>query len=177
MSEVFGLTAIFPALDSSGNVIKECIVPPEGSLSAIPDVHPASEYLSSIVDMKKDNTRLCNYCEMHGCSDYCLLFEKNGKRKSKQEHKNDETCPCKCRYCRFGAGYEKNFGKGDTPGFECLEKPMISIEGNGLHRKKTFLCKRNTKRMNQVSLFLSQIWRGNVDIKPLLYFSHPIVPD
>ena len=30
--------------------------------------------------------------------------------------------------------------------------------------------------MNQVSLFLAQVWRGNVDIKPLLYFSDPRTP-
>jgi hypothetical protein len=31
--------------------------------------------------------------------------------------------------------------------------------------------------MIQTSLFLTQVWRGNADIKPLLYFSDPRIPD
>jgi hypothetical protein len=35
----------------------------------------------------------------------------------------------------------------------------------------------NTRRMIQTSLFLTQVWRGNVDVKPLLYQSDPLNPD
>jgi hypothetical protein len=31
--------------------------------------------------------------------------------------------------------------------------------------------------MVQTSMFLTQVWRGNVDVKPLLYQSDPINPD
>jgi hypothetical protein len=31
--------------------------------------------------------------------------------------------------------------------------------------------------MVQISLFLTQVWRGNVDVKPLLYQSDPLNPD
>jgi hypothetical protein len=31
--------------------------------------------------------------------------------------------------------------------------------------------------MVQISIFLTQVWRGNVDVKPLLYQSDPSNPD
>ena len=175
MTEVLGLTGIFPGSDSHDNISQADIVPPEGYAKVKPDVHPSSKKLSSIINLNQDNKDLCNYCQMHCCSDYCL--RSNRKKRTSDDLNLPKPNPKKRRVCRFGAGEEFKYGEADTPGFKLLIKPTIISEGHSLHKKKMFLCKRNTKRMNQTSLFLAQIWRGNTDIKPLLYFSDPKVPD
>jgi hypothetical protein len=80
-------------------------------------------------------------------------------------------------FFRFGAGQEETVGKGDTPGFECNSKPTITLDGHGFTKHKVFKSPRNTRRMVQTSMFLKQVWRGNVDVKPLLYQLDPINPD
>jgi hypothetical protein len=81
------------------------------------------------------------------------------------------------RFCRFGAGPEEHVGVGDTPGFECDTHPSITSEGHGFTKHLVFWSPRNTIRMVQTSLYLTQVWRGNVDVKPLLYHSGPSNPD
>jgi hypothetical protein len=88
-----------------------------------------------------------------------------------------ETISKAKRLCRFGAGHEETVGKGDTPGFECNSKPTITLDGHGFTKHKFFKSPRNTRRMVQNSMFLTQVWRGNVDVKPLLYESDPSNPD
>jgi hypothetical protein len=80
-------------------------------------------------------------------------------------------------FCRFGAGHEETVGKGDTPGFECNSKTTITLDGYGFKKHKVFKSPRNTRRMVQTSMFLTQVWRGNMDVKPLLYQSDPRNPD
>jgi hypothetical protein len=81
------------------------------------------------------------------------------------------------RFCRFGAGHEEHVRVGDPPGFECVQNPSITPEGHGFTKHLVCWSPRNTRRMVQTSLFLTQVWRGNVDVKPLLYQSDPSNPD
>jgi hypothetical protein len=48
---------------------------------------------------------------------------------------------------------------------------MITQEGHVFTQNLVFRGTINTRYMVQTSLFLSHIWRGNVDVKPLLYQS------
>jgi hypothetical protein len=75
------------------------------------------------------------------------------------------------RFCIFGAGHEETDGKGDTPGFECNTSPTITQEDHGFTQHLVFRSKINTKCTVKTYPFLSQVWRGNVDVKPLLYQS------
>jgi hypothetical protein len=88
-----------------------------------------------------------------------------------------ETISKAKRFCRFGAVHEETVGNGDTPGFECNSKPTITLDGHVFTKHKVFNSPRNTRRMVQTSMFLTQVWRGNVDFKPLLYQSDPSNPD
>jgi hypothetical protein len=81
------------------------------------------------------------------------------------------------RFCRFGAGHEEHVGVGETPVFECDPNPSITPEGPGFTKHLLFQITRNTRRMVQTSLFLTQVWRVNVDDKPVLYQSNPSNPD
>jgi hypothetical protein len=80
-------------------------------------------------------------------------------------------------FCRFGAGHKETVGKGDTPGFECNSKPTITLDGHGFTKHKVFKSPMNTRILVQTSMFLTQVWRGNVDVKPFLYQSDPSNPD
>ena len=169
MTEILNLTAMHPASDKNGNLVEKKIVPPEGTERAYPEVHPSRIYCSDITNVKDDNIDLCNYCQMHKCSGYCLIHTKKTKPSKKDGHRRRE--------CRFNAGIEETAGKADTPGFKLQTKATITDVGHGFTFRKEFRCKRNTRRLNQTSLYLAQIWRGNVDIKPLLYKSNPLYPD
>ena len=79
MCKVFNLTATHPGIMTNGNLDLTKIVPPEGNAPKQPKIHPASQYLSDIIDIKHDWCQLSNYCEMHVCSNYCLLYEKKRK--------------------------------------------------------------------------------------------------
>jgi hypothetical protein len=80
-------------------------------------------------------------------------------------------------FCRCGAGHQLHVGVGYTPGFECDPNPSITPEGYGFTKHLVFWSPMNTRRMVQISLFLTQVWRGNVDVKPLLYQSDASNPD
>jgi hypothetical protein len=96
---------------------------------------------------------------------------------SKVSREPQETISKAKIFCRFGAGHEETVGKGDTPGFECNSKPNITLDGRGFTKHKLFKSPRNTRRMVQTSVFLTHVWRVNVDAKPLLYQSDPSNPD
>jgi hypothetical protein len=124
---------------------------------------------------------------MHGCSGYCVYRINPKKRKVAElgEHQSiqgevsqepQETISKAKICCRFGAGHEETVGKGDTPGFECNSKPTITQDGRGFTKHKVFKSPMNTRRMVQTSMFFTQVWRGNVDVKPLLYQSDPSNP-
>ena len=76
MTEVLGLTSNFPSSNGKNSFSPDEIVPPEGTAPEKPEIHPSSEYLSSITFFHKDQQNLCNYCQMHKCSDYCLFHKK-----------------------------------------------------------------------------------------------------
>jgi hypothetical protein len=80
-------------------------------------------------------------------------------------------------FCRFGAGHEEHVGVGDPPGFECDTNPSITPEGHRFTKHLVFWSPRNTRRMVHTSMFLTQVWRGNMDVKPLLYQLDPSNPD
>jgi hypothetical protein len=89
-----------------------------------------------------------------------------------------ETISKAKKCCCFGAGHEKTVGKGDTPGFKYNSKPTITLDGHGFTKhKEVFKSPKNTRQLVQTSMFLTQLWRGNVDVKPLLYQSDPSNPD
>jgi hypothetical protein len=167
LNKVFGLTAIHPGSTEEGLLNRSKIHQPEGTCGKI-NIHPSSLKLSDVTDYKQDLCDLCNNCQMHGCSGYCMYRINPKKRKVASKAK---------RFCRFGAGHEETVGKGDTPGFKCNSKPTITLDGRGFTKHNVFKSPRNTRRMVQTSMFLTQVWRGNVDVKPLLYQSDPSNPD
>jgi hypothetical protein len=183
LNKVFGLTAIHPGSTEEGILNRSKIRQPEGTRGKI-DIHPSSLKLSDVTDYKQDLCDLCNNCQMHGYSGYCMDHINLKKRKVAElgEHQSiqgevsrepQDTISKAKRFCRFGAGHKDTVGKGDTPGFECNSKPTITLDGHGFTKDKVFKSPRNTRRMVQTSMFLTQDWRGNVDVKPLLYQSDP----
>jgi hypothetical protein len=81
------------------------------------------------------------------------------------------------RFCRFGAGHEELVGVGDTPGIECDPHPSITPEGHCFTKHIVFRSRRNTRRTVHILLYLTPVWRRNVDVKPLLNQSDPSNPD
>jgi hypothetical protein len=77
------------------------------------------------------------------------------------------------RFFQSSAGHDDHVGVGDTPGFECDPNTSITAKGNGFTKHLVFWSPRNRRRMVQTSFFLTQVWRGNVVVKPLLYQSDP----
>jgi hypothetical protein len=125
---------------------------------------------------------------MHNCSGYCLYHQNRCTRKldtkkssdlqkRKSLHESQPIITPAKRCCQFGAGHEEHVGVGDTPGFECDTNPSITPEGHGFTNHLVFRSPMNTRRMFQTSLFLTQVWRGDVDVKPWMYQSDPSNPD
>jgi hypothetical protein len=187
LNKMSGLTAIHPGSTEEGLLNRSNILQPEGTCGNI-DIHPSSLKISDVTDYKQDLCDLCNNCQMHGCSGYCM-YRKNPKKikvaelgenhsiQGKVSREPQETISKAKRFFRFGAGHEETVGKGDTPGFEFISKPTITLDGHGFTKHKVFKSPRNTRRMVQTSMCLTQVWRGNVDAKPLLYQSDPSNPD
>jgi hypothetical protein len=73
----------------------------------------------------------------------------------------------------LGLNTKNHVGVGGTPGFECDPNPSITPAGHGFTKHLVLWSPKNTRRMVHTSLFLTQVWRGNVDVKPLLYQSDP----
>jgi hypothetical protein len=192
--EAYGLTAIHPGSWSDGTLRTRLISKPEGTCEK-PDTHPSGQKLCDVTNYMADMCLLCNNCQMHGCSGYCLYHQKKKKNKMEPGLNGSTTMPlsgikkrqCSAgnnvksegakRFCRFGAGKEVTIGKGDTPGFDLQDSPTISVEGHGFTKHLVYRSPRNTNRMVQTSMYLAQVWRGNVDVKPLLYQTDPSHPD
>jgi hypothetical protein len=183
MTNLFGLAAIHPGSSTGGVLDRTKIGKPEGACETQLS-HPASQKLSHVTDYKLDLCNLCNCCQMHNCSGYCLYHQKRRTRKlddnssdiSKKRKSLNEIQPdisTAERFCRFGAGHEEHVGVGDTPGFECDPNPSLTTEGYGFTKYLVLQSPRNTRRMVQTSLFLTQVRRGNMDVKPVLYQSYP----
>jgi hypothetical protein len=75
MTNIFGLTAIHPGSSTGGVMYRTKIGKPEGTCET-PLCHPASQKLSQVTDYKLDLCNLCNCCQMHNCSGYCLYHKK-----------------------------------------------------------------------------------------------------
>jgi hypothetical protein len=80
MMNVFGLTAIHPGSSTGGVLDRKKIGKPEGTFK-MQLSHPASQKLSQVTDYKLDLCNLCNCCQMHNCSGYCLYHKKRRTRK------------------------------------------------------------------------------------------------
>jgi hypothetical protein len=134
---VFGLTSIHRGSTEEGLLNISKIHQPEGT-GGKTDIHPSSLKLSDVTDYKQDLCDLCNNCQMHGCSGYCMYHINPKKRKVAElgEHQSiqgkvsqepQETISKAKIVFRFGAGHEETVGKGDTPGFEWNSKPTIRL--------------------------------------------------
>ena len=81
----------------------------------------------------------------------------------------------KPRYCHVGAGVEEVVGNGMTPGFELIKRDIIEFDIRGFKILK--LQRTISKRLIQSSMITLQSWRGNNDVKVLIYDTHPMCPD
>lgn len=125
--------------------------------------HPSTIRFSSLEssDRVRDLTQCQLSFQKHKCSEYCMRKRYISKKQRSAEGD-------KCRFCRCGAGKEKNFGKCDTPGFFETAIPAVVRDHRGFDRVDL---KRNNNFVVQASSFLCQGWRGNCDIQYLLYLS------
>ena len=75
---------------------------------------------------------------------------------------------CFQRFCRHGAGVEATLGRCDTPGYVIRNQAKIVIDDRDFLKLEM---KRNNARIVQTPITALQGWRGNCDIKVLLYKS------
>jgi hypothetical protein len=127
------------------------------------EVHPST---LKFTDLKEDDVGkdvvLCQKSfQMHKCSKFCMRAR---QKTSKKENKDQK----KRRYCRCGAGIERVYGSCDTPGFPIIRNPVLSRDVRGYDRVDL---PRNDTRVVQGSAYLFQGWRGNCDIRYLIYSS------
>ena len=157
-----GLTAMHPASDRYGELIPDCVLEPEGTLSRsvtyLPSYCPCYKRLSEVTNHSSDIIGLVNAVQTHRCGNYCM----RSKSATTQ------------RYCRAGCGLETTKGGCDTPGFSIRYEPAIAREANGTFKLSL---KRNSTRMVQSSIKLLRLWRANCDVQLLIYKSDPHNPD
>ena len=70
VTEKLDMTAIHPATDDNGNLIRDKVAIPEGT--AKPSTDTCSKHLCEVGDFVVDKIDLVNVTQMHQCSDYCL---------------------------------------------------------------------------------------------------------
>lgn len=116
--------------------------------------------LAEVDDYRHDEARLCKECMMHECSGYCMRNYK-GRKNAK-------------RYCRAGTGDEATPNMNDTPGFDIIDEPRITVDHRGFFKLEM---ERNSLRLVQAPLHVLRGWRGNCDFKILLYGSTNGTPD
>ena len=96
----------------------------------------------------------------HKCNAYCLHYS----------NKNQ-----KCRECNKGFGKESEPGNEQTDGMPLIQTSILQIDKKGI---KHLMMKRNhSKWLVQHSKTLLQIWRGNVDVKCLIFNTDPDWPN
>ena len=72
-------------------------------------------------------------------------------------------------------GDEAHYGRQDTPGMDLREESGLEKDKKGIYH---FRMKRTlSKQEVQHSRTLLRGWRANCDIKLILYFSNPNLPD
>ena len=161
-TDELGLTAMHPASDRYGEIIPDCVIEPEGTLSRsvtyLPSYCPCYKRLSEVTNHSSDIIGLVNAVQTHRCGNYCM----RSKSATTQ------------RYCRAGCGLETTKGGCDTPGFSIRYEPAIAREANGTFKLSL---KRNSTRMVQSSIKLLRLWRANCDVQLLIYKSDPHNPD
>lgn len=167
----FGLTATHPATDSEGHLNLNRVKKPEGTLEK--DTFSIKTRAFEQSNMTQDAVNLCNCCQMHECSSYCMRNSTKRKQRSVSQgaSQNNQNAPAalnQVRFCRFGAGDECENGKADTPGFEKTVSSKITNDARGFNKLEL---PRNTARMTQSSLKILQPWRGNCDLQIILYNS------
>ena len=133
--------------------------------------------LGEVDDFHDDEKKLCNECQHHRCGSYCM---RNSRKKLREKDTTNESPPSLStpassktkrsvsanRYCRAGAGHETNKNACDTPGFQLRSHNAL------VRDERDFLkleMKRNSLRMIQTPITALRGWRGNCDIKILLY--------
>ena len=120
---------------------------------------PLSKKFCEVTDECDDVRLLCQDCMCHFCNKFCL-------------RDNKKNVP---RTCRVGFGDEKTYNCQDTPGMAPREESTIMKDNKGIYQ---FRMKRTKSlRAVQHSKTMLKGWRGNCDIKLLLYFSDPNLPD
>ena len=92
---------------------------------------------------------------------------------STHETNSSTAKPDKRRYCRAGTGYEKTPNACDTPEFQLRSDHAITRDDRDFLKLEM---KRNNLRMIQTPLNVLRGWRGNCDIKVLLYDCHDSEP-
>jgi hypothetical protein len=123
---------------------------------------PLGKRYSECPDQEEDVRQLAEDCMCHVCNKYCL--------RSKNKNKNDSP-----RTCRTNYGTETEFGKMDTPGMQFIEHATIHVDHKGISHFRQR--RTHSPRLVQHSNFVLKGWRGNCDIKLLLYYSDPSCPD
>ena len=124
-----------------------------------PIASPLTRKFCQCVDEAEDVRLLAQDCMCHFCNKFCLQSNK----------RNDP------RTCRAGFGKESSFGYRDTPGMERRPKSEIVKDVKGYWHFQ--MKRKGSKRVVQHSRTLLQSWRANCDVKLLLYFSNPHLPD
>ena len=120
---------------------------------------PLARKFCEVTNENEDARLLCQDCMCHHCNKFCLRDNKKNKP----------------RTCRCGFGNEEHFNCQDTPGMDLLDESAIVKDKKGIYQ---FRMKRTQSvRAVQHSRTLLKGWRGNCDIKLLLYFSDPNLPD
>lgn len=111
---------------------------------------PCGKSLKDVENLLLDIELLKKKCQCHKCSAYCMRMMKKST-----SH----------RYCRSGAGQEATPFECDTPGFELHDKAKLKkqLDYKSLHMP------RNDNRLYQTSVYTLMGWRGNCDLKLLLY--------
>lgn len=124
-----------------------------------PPTSPLAKRYCETKNEAEDVRLLAEDCMCHHCNRFCLPEKKGNKP----------------RVCRARFGTEKTYGMRDTPGMPLISKPQIVTDEKGI---KHFYMKRlESQRVVQHSRTLLRGWRANCDIKLLLYFSNPNLPD
>lgn len=111
------------------------------------------------IDKDEDARCLAQACMVHHCNDFCLRSTK-------------KTGP---RECKALAGRESERDKCDTPGWERRSTHAIVTDNRKI--KHLHMKREHSTRVVQHSKTFLKIWRGNCDVKLLLYESDPSCPD
>ena len=116
----------------------------------------------------EENTYHCllaQYYMLYECNDYCLGEVKNSNQTGKES----------CRKCRCGSGMEGTPGKADTPRKELHGHAKKLQDHKGV---KPFLMLPHcqSRKINQHSRSLVQVWGATADTQLLIYRSGPDLP-